>query len=156
MESLVSRAGLWLVALLFALFMFVNSVDSGFAVHMAIFGLAAVAGLIVSLTRTDYKALVTTGIAPPDQSRYDDDLIRTGVILTTFWGCVGFLVGLYIALQLAFPVLNLGLEYSTFGRLRPLHTSASVPAARALPCRVSRGSCSGDTSCLSCSPRPAM
>ena len=33
---------------------------------------------------------------------------------------------LYIALQLAFPVLNLGLEYTTFGRLRPLHTSAVI------------------------------
>ena len=30
------------------------------------------------------------------------------------------------AMQFAFPVLNLGLEWTTFGRLRPLHTSAAV------------------------------
>src|SRR3546814_10091912 len=34
--------------------------------------------------------------------------------------------GLFIALQLAYPVLNLGLEYTSFGRLRPLHTSGVV------------------------------
>ena len=126
MESLVARAGWWLVALLFAMFMFANALDTGFAVHMAIFALAALAGLVLSLRNADYK-LAVAGLRPTvDQSRYDDDLIRSGVILTTFWGCVGFLAGLYIALQLAFPVLNLGLEYTTFGRLRPLHTSAVI------------------------------
>ncbi len=126
MESLVARAGWWLVALLFAMFMFANALDTGFAIHMAIFALAALAGLVLSLRNADYK-LAVAGLRPTvDQSRYDDNLIRAGVVLTTFWGCVGFLVGLYIALQLAFPALNLGFEYTTFGRLRPLHTSAVI------------------------------
>jgi cytochrome c oxidase cbb3-type subunit 1 len=43
-----------------------------------------------------------------------------------FWGVVGFLVGVVIAFQLAFPALNLGLEWTSFGRLRPLHTSAVI------------------------------
>jgi cytochrome c oxidase cbb3-type subunit 1 len=59
-------------------------------------------------------------------SRYDDDPVRWGVIATLFWGVAGFAAGLYIALQLAFPALNLGLEYTSFGRLRPLHTSAVI------------------------------
>ena len=126
MESLVARAGWWLVALLAALLMFVNALDTPFAVHMAIFALAAIAGLVTNLRTSDYK-LAAVGLKPAiNQSRYDDDLIRAGVILTTFWGCVGFLVGLFIALQLAFPVLNMGFEYTTFGRLRPLHTSAVI------------------------------
>ncbi len=126
MDSLVARAGWWLVALLAALVMFVNAVDAPFAVHMAIFALAAIAGLVTNLRTSDYK-LAAVGLKPAiNQSRYDDDLIRAGVILTTFWGCVGFLVGLFIALQLAFPVLNMGFEYTTFGRLRPLHTSAVI------------------------------
>jgi cytochrome c oxidase cbb3-type subunit I len=126
MESLVARAGWWLVALVFAMFMFANALDTGFAIHMAIFAMAALAGLVISLRKSDYK-LAAHGLKPAvDGSRYDDDLIRAGVILTTFWGCVGFLVGLVIALQLAFPVLNLGLEWTTFGRLRPLHTSAVI------------------------------
>ncbi|MEQ1639964.1 MAG: cytochrome-c oxidase, cbb3-type subunit I [Novosphingobium sp.] len=126
MESLVARAGWWLVALLAAVVMFANALDTGFAVHMAIFALAALSGLVISLRGANYK-LASAGFKPAvDPSRYDDDLIRWGVILTTFWGCVGFLVGLFIALQLAFPVLNLGIEYTTFGRLRPLHTSAVI------------------------------
>ena len=126
MESLVARAGWWLAALLVAVFMFANAQDAPFAVHMAVFALAALAGLVLSLRNTDYK-LAAAGRKPAvDQGRYDDGLVRAGVILTTFWGCVGFLVGLYIALQLAFPALNLGFEYTTFGRLRPLHTSAVI------------------------------
>lgn len=48
------------------------------------------------------------------------------MILTVFWGVVGFLVGLVIAAQLAFSLLNLHFEWSAFGRLRPLHTSAVI------------------------------
>ncbi|MBM3598693.1 MAG: cytochrome-c oxidase, cbb3-type subunit I [Alphaproteobacteria bacterium] len=58
--------------------------------------------------------------------RYDEDIVRAFVIAAMFWGVAAFAVGLFIALQLAFPVLNLGLEWTTFGRLRPLHTSAAI------------------------------
>jgi cytochrome c oxidase cbb3-type subunit 1 len=64
-----------------------------------------------------------------DQSAYMDGVIRAGVIATSFWGVVGFLVGVVIAFQLAFPSLNLGNETAgmlNFGRLRPLHTSAVI------------------------------
>lgn len=54
-----------------------------------------------------------------------DGPIRYGVIATVFWGVTGFLVGVVIAAQLAFPDLNLE-PYLNFGRLRPLHTSAVV------------------------------
>jgi cytochrome c oxidase cbb3-type subunit 1 len=57
---------------------------------------------------------------------YDEDVVRWFTIATVFWGIVGFLVGVVIAFQLAYPVLNLGLEWTTFGRLRPLHTSAVI------------------------------
>jgi len=58
--------------------------------------------------------------------RYNEDAIRLFVIAATFWGVVGFLAGTFIALQLAFPALNLGLEWTSFGRLRPVHTSAVI------------------------------
>src|SRR2546425_11182483 len=44
--------------------------------------------------------------------------------MAMFWGIAGFLVGLIIASQLAWPALNLDLPWTSFGRLRPLHTSA--------------------------------
>lgn len=63
------------------------------------------------------------------QNEYLDGVVRAGVIATTFWGVVGFLVGVIIAFQLAFPALNLGQVTEgilNFGRLRPLHTSAVI------------------------------
>lgn len=57
---------------------------------------------------------------------YYDKAIRYFTLASVFWGIAGFTVGLLIALQLIWPQLNLGLEYTTFGRLRPLHTSAVI------------------------------
>src|SRR5690606_38747003 len=54
-----------------------------------------------------------------------DEPVRWGVIATVFWSIVGLFAGLWIALQLRFPELNFG-EHATFGRLRPLHTSAVI------------------------------
>ena len=57
---------------------------------------------------------------------YNDDVIRFLVGATMFWGVVGMLAGLVIALQLAYPLLNLDLPWTTFGRLRPVHTSGVI------------------------------
>jgi cytochrome c oxidase cbb3-type subunit I/II len=57
--------------------------------------------------------------------KYDDAITRKFVTATIVWGAVGMLVGLWIALQLALPRLNIG-PYFTFGRLRPLHTNAVI------------------------------
>ena len=57
---------------------------------------------------------------------YDEGVVKLFVIATAFWGIAAFTAGVFIALQLAFPVLNLGLEWTSFGRLRPLHTSAAI------------------------------
>ncbi len=63
-----------------------------------------------------------------DQGEYMDDVVRAGVIATVFWGVVGFLMGVVIASQLAWPQLNFeALQgFGNFGRLRPLHTSAVI------------------------------
>jgi cytochrome c oxidase cbb3-type subunit 1 len=57
---------------------------------------------------------------------YNMDVVRQFTIATVFWGVAAFLVGVYIALQLTYPQLNLDLPWTTFGRLRPLHTSAAI------------------------------
>ncbi len=56
---------------------------------------------------------------------YNDEIVKLFTIATMFWGSAGFTVGLLIALQMAFPELNFE-PYLTFGRLRPLHTSAVI------------------------------
>ena len=57
---------------------------------------------------------------------YDNKIVRLFILSTIVWGIVGVIVGLLVALQLAFPMFNLGLEYTTFGRMRPLHTNAVI------------------------------
>ncbi|MCP4495377.1 MAG: cytochrome C oxidase Cbb3, partial [Phycisphaeraceae bacterium] len=63
---------------------------------------------------------------PLDRFSYDDDITRKFLLATVFWGTIGMLVGLLIALQLANPMFNLGMEWTSFGRLRPLHTNAVI------------------------------
>ena len=46
--------------------------------------------------------------------------------MAVVWGVVGMLVGVIIAAQLVWPELNLGLPWTSFGRLRPLHTNAVI------------------------------
>jgi cytochrome c oxidase cbb3-type subunit I/II len=57
---------------------------------------------------------------------FDDAIVRKFLLATLVWGFVAMLVGVIIATQLAFPRLNLGIPYTTFGRLRPLHTNAAI------------------------------
>lgn len=56
---------------------------------------------------------------------YDNKIVRNFAYATIIWGGVGMLVGLWAALQLVFPQLNIT-QYGSFGRLRPLHTNAVI------------------------------
>jgi cytochrome c oxidase cbb3-type subunit I len=57
---------------------------------------------------------------------YNDTVVRQFSIMAVVWGVVGMLVGVIIAAQLVWPELNLGLPWTSFGRLRPLHTNAVI------------------------------
>lgn len=69
-----------------------------------------------------HSPTLSTTLPQPD---YNYEIVRFFTLATCFWGIVGMLVGLFIALQMAFPILNLE-PYLTFGRLRPLHTSGVI------------------------------
>ena len=118
---IATQSGIWMMAALLAAGAAIFGADRGFSVHMAI---AAVAAIIAAFATMKQVGEHAPTAVPPD--RYDDDVIRWGVIATTVWGVVGFAAGLFIALQLTFPWLNFPTEYTTFGRLRPLHTSAVI------------------------------
>ncbi len=60
------------------------------------------------------------------QAIYNDKVVRQFSIMTMIWALVGMSVGVFIAAQLAWPVLNFDLPWTTFGRLRPLHTNAVI------------------------------
>jgi cytochrome c oxidase cbb3-type subunit I/II len=57
---------------------------------------------------------------------YDNRIPKLFAIACVFWGAIGMLVGVLAAFQLAFPVLNFGIEFTTFGRIRPIHTNAVI------------------------------
>ncbi len=57
---------------------------------------------------------------------YDDLIVKNFLLATIVWGTVAFIVGLWVALQLAWWPMNFNLEWLTFGRLRPLHTNAAI------------------------------
>ena len=78
-------------------------------------------GGVATLSRRD-RPPAQTAATPA----YDDDIVRLFFIATVTWALVGMLVGVIIALQLAWWPANLNTPYTTFGRLRPLHTNAVV------------------------------
>jgi len=57
---------------------------------------------------------------------YDNKIVRNFAVATIIWGIIGMTVGLLVALQLVKPELNMGSQYTTFGRIRPLHTNAVI------------------------------
>jgi cytochrome c oxidase cbb3-type subunit I len=57
---------------------------------------------------------------------YNYKVVRQFSVMTVVWGIVGMLVGVIIAAQMAWPELNFGVPWFSFGRLRPLHTNAVI------------------------------
>ena len=65
-------------------------------------------------------------MAKVEQFSYDNRIVKNFAYATMLWGLVGMLVGVIIAFQIFLPKLNLGIAYTTFGRLRPLHTNSII------------------------------
>lgn len=61
-----------------------------------------------------------------EQFNYDNKIVKYFGVATIVWGLVGMLVGILAATQLFLPEANLGNPYTTFGRIRPLHTNAVI------------------------------
>ena len=59
-------------------------------------------------------------------NEYNMGVVRQLTVMAIVWGIIGMLVGVILASQLAWPALNLDLPWTSFGRLRPLHTNAVI------------------------------
>ncbi|MFN4084978.1 MAG: cytochrome-c oxidase, cbb3-type subunit I [Spirosomataceae bacterium] len=57
---------------------------------------------------------------------YDNAIVKAFLIATVAFGVVGMLGGLTAAIQLVLPAANFELPYTSFGRMRPLHTNAII------------------------------
>ena len=101
-----------------------RAVDSGFQFHGVLFLAFCVAAVALTVRAALGPAPART--LSDDRPNHNEAIVRAGVIASTFWGLIGFVTGLWIALQLAFPALNFDLPWTNFGRLRPVHTSAVI------------------------------
>jgi cytochrome c oxidase cbb3-type subunit 1 len=97
--------------------------DDLFAAHMWVLFFVLLVSTVLLLRRIQFSP--ASGETADDKSGYFDEVVRYGIIATTFWGIVGFLVGVVVAFQLAYPDLNIE-PWLNFGRTRPLHTSAVI------------------------------
>ncbi|MFN5171382.1 MAG: cytochrome-c oxidase, cbb3-type subunit I [Cyclobacteriaceae bacterium] len=61
-----------------------------------------------------------------ERIQYDNKIVKAFMIATVIFGIVGMTVGLLIAIQLFYPLFNFDFQYTTFGRIRPLHTNAVI------------------------------
>ncbi|MBI5128159.1 MAG: cytochrome-c oxidase, cbb3-type subunit I [Rhodopseudomonas palustris] len=98
--------------------------DAPFAFHAALGAAFSAWAVFAIITRYSRR----TGLPPQEINgvpNYNLGPIKFLSFMAMFWGIAGFTVGLYIALELAYPGLNVA-QWVNFGRLRPLHTSAVV------------------------------
>ena len=110
------------IAAMLSLIVVARAVDPLMQLHGYVFLAAFVLGGFALGT------YVYTGGGAEDKSGYQEGVVKAGVIASVFWGLAGFLVGVIIALQLAFPNIFYfeNLPFTNFGRMRPLHTSAVI------------------------------
>ena len=121
--------GLIVLSLLCAigtLFIATRAYTAEYAFHAYLFAAASVACGGAVLNRYARRPAAPAPQTIGGKPNYNYGPIKFGSIAAVFWGIAGFTVGCLIAFELAFPALNLDLPWTSFGRLRPLHTSAVI------------------------------
>src|ERR1700686_3599898 len=103
-----------------------KAVDAPFAFHASLSAAASLAAVFVILSRYFDRPAALPAQEINGRPNYNMGPIKFASVLAMFWGIAGFTVGLLIASQLAWPLLNFDLPWTSFGRLRPLHTSAVI------------------------------
>ena len=72
------------------------------------------------------SAAAGTGAREAPLGTYNYKVVRQFAVMTMVWAIVGMAVGVLLAAQLVWPVLNFDIPYLTYSRLRPLHTNAVI------------------------------
>jgi cytochrome c oxidase cbb3-type subunit 1 len=57
---------------------------------------------------------------------YDDRIVKAFTLAAFFWGLFAMFMGVWIALELTYPAFNLDLPWTSFGRVRPMHTTGII------------------------------
>ncbi|NDB67369.1 MAG: cytochrome-c oxidase, cbb3-type subunit I [Methylocystaceae bacterium] len=107
-------------------FIAVKAYTPVFAFHASLFSLGSIGAVVAIIQRYHARPAALPPRVIDHRPNYNYGPIKFTSLAALFWGIAGFLVGLYLALELAYPQLNLDLPWTNFGRLRPLHTSAVI------------------------------
>ena len=120
--SAVAFAGLAMFSIVVA----AKAYTPEYAFHAYLFAAGSVAAVFAIVNRYFDRGAQAPALTIDGKPNYNMGPVKLATILAVFWGIAGFAVGLWIALELAFPALNFDLSFISFGRLRPLHTSAVI------------------------------
>jgi len=103
-----------------------KALDAPFAFHASLGALASLAAVIGIVKQYFNRPAALPPAEINGRPNYNLGPVKFATVMSMFWGIAGFLVGLIIASQLAWPALNFDLPWTNFGRMRPLHTSAVI------------------------------
>ena len=122
----ISLSAILVLLAIGAAFIATRAYTPAYAFHMVLFSLCSVLAVVAINMRFDARPIAPTPLVIDGKPNYNYGPIKFASLAALFWGTAGFVVGLYLALELAFPALNFDLPSINFGRLRPLHTSAVI------------------------------
>ncbi|MCB1486295.1 MAG: cbb3-type cytochrome c oxidase subunit I, partial [Bauldia sp.] len=111
---------------LFSLIVAGKAHSSAYSFHAMLFALVSGYFVYKIIDRFYSRPAELPPLEIDGKPNYNYGPVKFATIAALFWGVAGFTVGLYAALELAFPVLNFDLPWISFGRIRPLHTSAVI------------------------------
>ena len=97
-----------------------------YAFHATLFLIGSVAAVFAIFNRYLERPAESGPLMIDGKPNYNMGPVKFATVAAVVWGIAGFSVGLWAALELAFPVLNFDLPWISFGRIRPLHTSAVI------------------------------
>jgi cytochrome c oxidase cbb3-type subunit 1 len=116
------RALVLLLAVTFGgLFVLIAGKDEALGIHGALIMLVSIAAIFY---------LLAGYFAPEPAERredsYYDEPAKAGILLAMGWAAFGMFIGDWVAWQLAYPSLNFEAGWTSFGRLRPVHTTSVI------------------------------
>jgi cytochrome c oxidase cbb3-type subunit 1 len=109
-----------------SVFIAANAYTPEYAFHAYLFAAASVAAVFAVVNRYYDRPAELPPATINGKPNYNMGPVKFATVAAVIWGVAGFSVGLWAALELAFPALNFDLPWLSFGRIRPLHTSAVI------------------------------
>jgi cytochrome c oxidase cbb3-type subunit 1 len=104
----------------------INAYTPAYAFHAYLLAASATAAAFAVVSNYTRRPAAMPPLEIDGKPNYNLGPVKVATVAAVLWGLAGLAAGLWIALELAYPALNLDLPWISFGRLRPLHTSAVI------------------------------